>query len=80
MIRVIGPPLGGALVTLTGSPLRSSMGRVPALVAAVRLASVTSAADEEEPDAEPAAGQPEAVLHESPGERAGKLSLRSGAC
>jgi hypothetical protein len=77
---MIGPPFGGALVTLAGGSLRPPVGLLTARIAAVRLASIASAADEEEPDAEPAAGHPEAALHDSPGERAGNLSLRSGAC
>lgn len=64
----------------TSGALRSGQGLVAALLAAVRLASITSGADEEEVVAEPAAGEPEAVVHESPGERAENLSSLVGVC
>src|SRR5512132_856241 len=49
-------------------------------VAAVAVATIARAADEEELDAHAAADLPEAVLHESPCEPAEKLSPRRGSC
>ena len=64
----------------TSGALRSGQALVAALLAAVRLASITPGADEEEVVAEPAAGEPEAVVHASPGEHAENLSSLVGAC
>jgi len=73
-ISVIGLPLGRALVPPSGGALRPSMSLVAAVVTAVHVASITPPADEEEPNTEPADGQPQAVVHESPEEHAGNLS------
>ena len=66
------PQVGGALCPPTPSPAAS--------VAAVGLAPIAPPAHEEELLADAAAGLPKAVLHESPSERAGKLSSVLGAC
>lgn len=63
----------------TSGTLRSGKRLAAALVAAVRLAPIAVGADEEELTADPAAGHPEAVVHESPSECAGNLSLLVGA-
>jgi hypothetical protein len=77
-ITMIQQPLGGMLVPMTGGALSSLMSRVAARVAAVHLPPITQAADVEDPIAEPAADLPEAVLHESPSERAENLSVLPG--
>jgi hypothetical protein len=66
------PQVGGALCPPTPSPAAS--------VAAVGLAPIAPPAHEEELLADATAGLPKAVLHESPSERAGKLSSVLGAC
>lgn len=77
-ITMIQQPIGGMLVPMTGGALSPLMSRVAARVAAVHLPPVAWTADAEDPRAEPAADLPEAVLHESPSERAKNLSVLSG--
>ncbi len=82
--RRAGDPRGrpvprGALVTLTGSPLRSSMGRDPTRRRSTPGPGHTGTRRRKSPTQSPQRADRK-VSHESPGERAGKLSPRSGAC
>jgi hypothetical protein len=79
VVAMIQAPLGRALVPPASGALSFSMSRLPARPPAVLLPPITPGADEEEHGAEPASNQPEADLHDSPGERAGKLALGAGA-
>ena len=80
VITAIEAALGGTSMPQMGGTLRPPTPSPAAPVAAVDLAPIAPPAHEEELLAVAAAGLPEAVLHESPSERAGNLSSVLGAC